>query len=356
MIRHFYPVLVTVGAILFGLAAPRLYYLVKPMLPRRLRLSFRRVLAHRQRQKSVNTWPIFQPAGQPPAGWKGWPNGQRFAFVLTHDVESEVGLQRVKQLAELEMSLGFRSSFNFIPEGPYQVPDELRAWLKQNGFEVGVHDHRHDGKLFQSQDRFQASAKRINHFLRQWNAKGFRSGFMLRNLEWIHELDVLYDSSTFDTDPFEPQPDGAHTIFPFWVASADRGYVELPYTLVQDSTLFLILQERSSAIWKDKLAWIAAQGGMALVDTHPDYTSFDTGHTWGEYPVAYYREFLEAARQAHGGDYWPALPCEVAKFYLQWHRSLPAETSVTVGEAVLPLYEGSAAKVSGPGQSAEKMR
>src|SRR5438093_11418122 len=40
---------------------------------------------------------------------------------------------------------------------------------------------------------------------------------MLRNLDWLHDLDVQYDASTFDTDPFEPQPDGMDTIFPFWV-------------------------------------------------------------------------------------------------------------------------------------------
>ena len=40
---------------------------------------------------------------------------------------------------------------------------------------------------------------------------------MLHNLEWFHDLNVKYDSSTFDTDPFEPQPDGVGTIFPFWV-------------------------------------------------------------------------------------------------------------------------------------------
>jgi hypothetical protein len=27
--------------------------------------------------------------------------------------------------------------------------------------------------------------------------------------------------STFDTDPFEPQPDGMGTIFPFWVPNQD---------------------------------------------------------------------------------------------------------------------------------------
>ncbi len=66
---------------------------------------------------------------------------------------------------------------------------------------------------------------------------------MLRNLDWLHDLDVQYDASTFDTDPFEPQPDGRHTMFPFRVPRpndncpialqsmrncAARGYLELP--------------------------------------------------------------------------------------------------------------------------------
>jgi hypothetical protein len=35
--------------------------------------------------------------------------------------------------------------------------------------------------------------------------------------DWLHQLNIEYDLSTFDTDPFEPQPEGRHTIFPFWV-------------------------------------------------------------------------------------------------------------------------------------------
>ena len=54
-------------------------------------------------------------------------------------------------------------------------------------------------------------------------------------------------------------------------ASAGTGYVELPYTLPQDSTLFLLLRERSIDLWKTKVDWIAAHGGMILLDTHPDY-------------------------------------------------------------------------------------
>ena len=40
---------------------------------------------------------------------------------------------------------------------------------------------------------------------------------MQHNLQWLHALNAEYDSSTFDTDPFEPEPDGVGTIFPFWV-------------------------------------------------------------------------------------------------------------------------------------------
>ena len=60
---------------------------------------------------------------------------------------------------------------------------------------------------------------------------------MFHNLDWLHELKIEYDASTFDTDPFEPQPDGVGTIFPFWVTGRqpDEGYVEMAYTLPQDS-------------------------------------------------------------------------------------------------------------------------
>jgi hypothetical protein len=65
------------------------------------------------------------------------------------------------------------------------------------------------------------------------------------NLEWIGELDIEYDLSTFDSDPVEPQPDGVGTIFPFCFEGKDGrpGYVEMPYTLVQDFTLFILIKK-----------------------------------------------------------------------------------------------------------------
>jgi hypothetical protein len=214
------------------------------------------------------------------------------------------------------MELGFRSSFNFIPEGEYSVPPPLRAWLKEHGFEVGVHDLHHDGHLFSSWKSFRRKAQRINTYLKEWNAAGFRSGFMLRNLDWIQELNIRYDASTFDSDPFEPQPHGVGTIFPFYVMGTDEreGYVELPYTLPQDSTVFLVLRG-SRLIWQEKLDWIAERGGMALVNVHPDYVSFgNQSPARRSYPARLYAEFLIWLKQKYSGVYWQTQPADIAKF------------------------------------------
>lgn len=293
-----------------------LYYRLKPYIPLPFRIALRRWRANRLREVCGKSWPILEAAGKAPKSWRGWPEGKRFAFVVTHDVESVKGVERCQRLSELDARLGFRSAFNFVPEGDYHVPPELRRQLTANGFEVGVHDLKHDGFLYRSHDEFKNNARQINHYVKDWNAAGFRSGFMHHNLDWFHDLEILYDASTFDTDPFEPQPDGVETIFPFWVPGPDgrRGYVELPYTLIQDFNLFVVLKETTTDIWKKKLEWIANRGGMALLIVHPDYTNF-SGNGYGndEFPVSYYEEFLSYVRQNYGGQYWQALPREVAR-------------------------------------------
>ena len=218
----------------------RIYYGLKPFVPQSLRTAIRRKLAKRLRKQIEGVWPIMPGSECPPENWPGWPEGKKFAFVLTHDVESKAGLDRCRSLMQLERDLGFRSSFNFIPEGSYRVPAELREELTASGFEVGIHDLKHDGHLFSSRRKFKRHAARINRYAREWGASGFRSGFMLRNLDWLHDLDVQYDASTFDTDPFEPQPQGRHTIFPFWVPNpmATRSAInDQPSTLLPTATL-----------------------------------------------------------------------------------------------------------------------
>ena len=251
-----------------------------------------------------------------PLGWPGWPDGKRFALVLTHDVEGSKGMSRIERLMNLELTHGFRSSFNLVPEGEYRVPVHLREIMDKKRFEIGIHGLEHDGKLYVSKARFAAKASRIREYLREWNASGFRSPLMQHKLQWLHALGAEYDASTFDTDPFEPQPDGTGTIFPFWVSGSNGGgYVELPYTLVQDFALFSVLRERNIDIWKRKLDWVAEHGGMALLNTHPDYMCFEGNRDRDEYPVSYYTEFLRYAREKYEGSYWSALPRDVARYY-----------------------------------------
>ena len=83
----------------------------------------------------------------------------------------------------------------------------------------------------------------------------------------------------------------------------------------QDSTLFLLLREETPEIWFRKLDWIAQHGGMALVITHPDYMTMDGARRkGGEYPVEYYRQLLRYAEEKYSGQYWAALPREVAAY------------------------------------------
>lgn len=269
----------------------------------------------------ADIWPIDRSAGDPPEGWAGWPDKKKFALVLTHDVDKAKGLNKCYQLAEIEERLGFRSSFNFV-SGDYTVPAALRQHLTDRGFEIGVHGLHHDNNPFRSERAFQKQSVAINRYLKEWGAVGFRSPSMYHNLEMLHRLDIEYDASTFDTDPFEPQPDGMGTIFPFWVPDQNgrSGYVELPYTLPQDFLLFVLMREKNVDVWKKKLDWIVAQGGMALLNVHPDYINFNKQSHSEEYPVKYYEEFLKHVKTKYEDQYWHALPRDVARFWAGKNR------------------------------------
>jgi hypothetical protein len=95
-----------------------------------------------------------------------------------------------------------------------------------------------------------------------------------------------------------------------------QGYLELPYTLPQDHLLFVILREQSIDTWKKKLDWVAEHGGMALLNTHTDYMSFNGEELENEtYPVEYYIEFLEYINGNYKDQYWQVLPKEITHFW-----------------------------------------
>ncbi len=289
------------------------------MIPRSLQIMLRRGLVRRKRSACLDIWPIDENAKAQPKGWKGWPERKRFALILSHDIDTSQGQNKCIDLLKLDQRFGFRSSFNFVPE-KYDVRIDLFHIIKKQRFEIGVHGLYHDGKLFSSKKVFDRQAIKINKYLEEWGAKGFTSPSTHHNLEWTQELKIQFGISTFDTDPFEPQSDGVKRIFPFWVNGHPnhQGYVELPYTLPQDFTLFILMKEKNIDIWKKKLDWVVENGGMALLNTHPDYMNFNGEKlTLEEYPAEYYEEFLSYIKTKYDNQYWHVLPSEMASFWIE---------------------------------------
>lgn len=296
----------------------QVYYIAKPALPRVFTKNLRRFFA-KVGGPTDQHWPIEDRyarflwevmrqvlllSGKEALEIRNfWPGTNKFAFVITHDVETGLGQRFVRAVADLDESLGYRSSFNFVPER-YKVDFQLLNELRRRGFEIGVHGLRHDGRLFASQKTFAESAQRINQYLHEWQSIGFRCELTLRQPEWMQWLDIEYDLSFFDTDPFEPIPGGTMSIWPFTLGR----FLELPYTLAQDYTLTAVINECTPRIWLQKVDFIQKYHGMALVNTHPDYLAQKTN--W-----KVYKDFLVAMRDSY--DYWQPLPCTVADW---WHR------------------------------------
>jgi hypothetical protein len=151
--------------------------------------------------------------------------------------------------------------------------------------------------------------------MREWGAVGFRSPATHRKAAWMHELQCLYDSSFPDTDPFEPQPGGCCSIWPYFFGDL----VELPITMAQDHTLFEILRETSIRRWAEKSDWLAASHGLVNVIVHPDYML-------DERRLDLYERLLEHLAALPGG--WHALPCDVARWWrLRSELERPEPTS-----------------------------
>lgn len=219
----------------------------------------------------------------------------------THDVESAEGLRRIPKILDVEEGLGFRSSWNIVPY-LYPVDEGILAEIRNRGHEIGIHGYNHDGRLYWSEKIFRERAKEINDALRRYGAVGFRSPMVHRNLDWLQQLDIEYDSSCFDYDVYQPFPGGVKSIWPFLAGR----FVELPYTLPQDHTLFVVLGKTEDGIWRRKARWLIDHHGVVLMVTHPDY--LDTRQRLGVY-----KGFLaHLAGLEHG---WNPLPKELARWW-----------------------------------------
>jgi peptidoglycan/xylan/chitin deacetylase (PgdA/CDA1 family) len=298
----------------------RTYYWLRPLIP----LGLRHLLQRRRKLEVSERWcypdvffqrllSCLRQRADRVSTIHPWPKGAQFALVLTHDVEDQEGVRNIAKIADMEEELGFRSSWNIVPY-KYRIDPGLIRDLQGRSFEIGIHGYNHDGRLYASRGTFQRRAVAINQALRQYGAVGFRSPMVHRNLEWLQSLDIEYDASCFDADPYQAMPGGVGSIWPFEVGK----FVELPYTLPQDHTLFVARGERDGNTWLRKLDFIARNSGLALMLTHPDYLTSDLY-------LNIYRDFLMAVRQQR--DYWHGLPREVVAWWKARQRSVLALTN-----------------------------
>jgi peptidoglycan/xylan/chitin deacetylase (PgdA/CDA1 family) len=294
------------------------YYRVRPVLPYRLQMALRRRFRRLQERTVFPAWPtetslhrlealllgfVEQVAGEPLPWLSPWPQPYEWALVLTHDIERAAGYQHVGEVLAVEERHDLRSAWYFVPERDYTVEEGLLERLRTSGCEIGLHGLRHDGRDM-SPSVFKDRLPAMKSYLSSWGARGFRAPATHRDDQLLKELDVDHDSSWSDVARYEPQPGGTCSWLPFFIGRV----VELPITLPMDHTLFELRREQTADLWVEKTAFIRAQGGMALLVTHPDYLL-------DSHRLDMYEQFI--AQQRTDPSAWHALPRDVAAWWRQ---------------------------------------
>jgi hypothetical protein len=324
------------------------YYLLRPLLPVPVRKHLQQLYFRSRDTIPFPKWPVDRTVesvfeqllilamkackiSKMPFIWF-WPEGAPCCTMLTHDVETADGVEFCRQLMDLNDSFGVKSSFQIVPELRYPIPDSFLPGIRDRGFEINVHDLNHDGHLFTNRKQFLKRAERINRYARQYGAQGFRSAVMYRNIDWYDALDLDYDMSIPNVAHFDPQQGGCCTVMPFFIGHI----LELPVTTTQDYTLFHILNDYSTRLWKEQITRIRNAHGLMSFLIHPDYIIDKAARR-------VYTELLQYLTGLRAeGETWIALPREVAG----WWR-LRSEMEL--------VQEGSSWRIQGKGSERARL-
>lgn len=301
----------------------KIYYALRPAFPVSVRRHLQRTWLKGWAKKPFPRWPVDRtvdrmferlmhlalqasPGAAIPFIWF-WPDAKSSCAIMTHDVETGTGLAFTRELMDINDSFGIKSSFQIIPDARYAASKETLSDIQARGFEVNVHDLKHDGHLFDDHKQFQESALRINEFAALFGSKGFRSGVLYRNQEWYSAFRFSYDMSVPNVGHLDPQPGGCCTVMPYFVGDI----LEIPVTTTQDYSLFHVLGTYSQDLWREQISQIMQQHGLISFIVHPDY--LDTPEARSTYTALL--THLTALRAEAG--LWMALPGEVDSWWRQ---------------------------------------
>jgi hypothetical protein len=218
---------------------------------------------------------------------------------------------------DMDDSYGIKSSFQIVPEVRYDVTVAFLDRFRRRGFEVNVHDLNHDGRLYWNRKLFLERAARINRYAVAFESRGFRAGAMYRRQDWFDAFDFSYDMSVPNVAHLEPQRGGCCSVLPYFIG----GILELPLTTIQDYSLFHIVGDYSTRMWKTQIDLIRARNGLISFIAHPDYLI-----EMGARRV--YLDLLAHLRRLRDeGSIWLALPADVDR----WWRNRNLMTLVPAG-------------------------
>jgi len=260
------------------------YYLFRPLLPRAIRQYLQRAYLSGWNRLTIPQWPvdttvddlladlllgIIRSGLAPkriPFIWF-WPDGASSCAIMTHDVETQLGLRHCSALMDVDAAFGMPAAYQIVPEDRYHVPSGVIHEIKRRGFEVNVQDLNHDGLLFRNECEFRRRADRINAYGKQFGARGFRAGALYRKAKWLGALRFDYDMSIPNVAHLDPQRGGCCTVMPYFIDDI----LELPVTTAQDYSLFYILNRYSLDLWKQQIDLIRQKHGLISFIVHPDY-------------------------------------------------------------------------------------
>jgi hypothetical protein len=208
-----------------------------------------------------------------------WRRGKSHALAVSHDVETQVGLEDgASRIVEVERKLNIRSTWN-IPSERYPLSSQLLTSLARTG-EVGGHDTKHDGRLlfagYKGKVERLIQCKERLELLAKSDIRGFRSPLLQHSreiLEAVAKAGFKFDSSLPSCEALSPtslKPHGVGTIFPFSIS----GIVEVPVSLPQDHQLIRAGGlELGQAVDRliDLSRWVKGVGGACVLLIHPDY-------------------------------------------------------------------------------------
>ena len=224
---------------------------------------------------------------------------------MTHDVETQGGLEFCDHLMDLDASLGIKSSFQLIPETRYTTSEGTLSNFQTRGHEVNVHDLNHDGALYEEKEEFLKRAAQINQYAKKFSSKGFRSGAMYRNQSWYDAFEFSYDMSVPNVAHLEPQRGGCCTVMPYFIGDI----LELPLTTIQDYSLFHILGDYSTNLWIQQMELILEHNGLMSFITHPDYLMEPRARE------VYLELLTRLAKMQVDKNLWIALPGDVNRWW-----------------------------------------